>query len=501
MKKPTKRDKHYVDPESKGRNLNRDWNRKTGLLFIALTTICIFLSLAMILRAYHDKPVFPLGESYYSMRMANTILDEGFISKDPLQGTDYAPNPYHYLLSLLLLIFGSYFVLWFVPILLGVASAWLFFKLLSGLGMGWEKAFYALLVLSVSPIFLVAFTGLYLIGWVLFISLLSLVLLLPKNKLAKCLGISCLIILVLSSLMGFIITFLGLLAIHVMLKKNPKALALHAIIPLAALILAHILLRQFPLIVGFGAFDFKDTLSLLGARFGFDLFLLLIFTIGFIVAWSSSKATRLIHLAILFFIIFSFFNYVARAFASLIVAYYCVIAITFLYRRNWSLEIIKTGTMLLVLCSLVFSLANQLNLLVTSQPDESLVKSIIFLEGLEDGIVLSDESYGFLIEFYSGKQAFIDENSFVLGDSYNDKVTDFYALFNSVRITEAKPLLDKHSIRYVLITPSMKEQLWENNERGLWRLMKNSESFSKRYLEDDIEIREYTPPIPEMPPV
>jgi hypothetical protein len=45
----------------------------------------------------------------------------------------------------------------------------------------------------------------------------------------------------------------------------------------------------------------------------------------------------------------------------------------------------------------------------------------------------------------------------------------------------------------------MKEQLWDNNERGLWFLVKNSESFEKRYLEEGIEIREYKPATPVMP--
>lgn len=470
--------------------------KKPGFLLIALMVICIFLSLAIIIRLNHGKPAFSIGESYYSMRMASSLRYDGFMVKDPIQGTDYAPNPYHYLLSLVLLVSNSYDALWFIPIILGMASAWLFFKLLIAMGADWEKAFYALLILSVTPIFIVIFTGLYILGWVIFLSLLSLVFLASKRKMSRWLGILCFLVLILSSLIGFVIAILALLMIYVLLKRKLKGLIMPAAIPLAVFILAHLLLGQFPRIGGFKPFAFKDTLSLLGASFGFDLFLLLIFSIGFVVLWERSKSARLIHLSVLLCVMLSFFNSAARAFTSFILAYYCVVAITFLYHRRWSLDIVKTGTMLLVLCSLVFSLANQVNLLVTAQPDSQLTKSLMFLGGLEPGVVLSDESYGFLVEFYSGNKVLLDENSFISGGDYAQKNNLSKTLFNAARLSDAQPLLDEHDIRYILITPEMKEQLWENNERGLWLLVKNSERFDKRYLEGEIEIREYLPAAP-----
>jgi len=465
-------------------------DRKAGLLLIALMIICVFLSLTLILRAYHGKPIFPTGESYYNMRMANSLVYNGVTTQDPLQETYYAPSPYHFFLSFFLFVFNSYSVLWFIPIFLGLASALLFFRLLTIMGAHKEQAFYALLILAVTPVFIVVFTGLYLLGWLIFLSLLSFALLTSKRKMPRMVGMLCFIILALSSLVGFIIASMVFLMMLILMKRKLNALIAPAIASLAAVII----MRE-----GFGAFDFKETLSLLGANIGFDLFLLLIFFIGFVVLWSRSKSTRLIHLSTLLLVMLSFFNSIARAFASFIIAYYCVVTLTYLYNRKWSLDIIKTGTMLLVLCSLVFSLVNQVNLIVTAQPDALFVKSLMFLDTLEPGRVLTDESYGLLVEFYSDNNVLLDGNSIQFTKDYARRKDDSQTLFNSARLIEAQPLLEEYEIRYVLITPGMKEQLWDNNERGLWFLVKNSESFEKRYLEEGIEIREYKPATPVMP--
>ncbi len=56
---------------------------------------------------------------------------------------------------------------------------------------------------------------------------------------------------------------------------------------------------------------------------GFDIFLLLIFLMGFLFLWHK-KEKRPYHLAILGLVIISFFNTPLRIFASLAITPYCV---------------------------------------------------------------------------------------------------------------------------------------------------------------------------------
>jgi hypothetical protein len=479
-----------TDPRPK--NGSRRAEHKAGNLLIAASIIFLFLSLIIILRLAQAKPVFPQGESYYNLRIAQSLKASAFITKDPLEGTEYYPNPYHYLITALLLIFNSEGALLFLPLILGVASALLFFKLLSLIGVKLGEASYSLLILSATPAYLILFTGLHLEGFILFLSLLVIILLTSQRAFLQILGIICSLILALTSLAGLTLTILVLLVFYLALKKNLKLLILSTIVSIILVVLVSLSLRQLPRVLGFHAFNFKDTLSLLGARVGFDVFLLLIFMIGFIVSWIRADNKRLLHLSVLAIFALSFFNTITRALTSFIIAYYCAVAINYLYKRKWELGIIRTGTLLLVLCSLAFSAANQMNILVSAQPDSSLTEALIFFRGLEQGRALTDEPNGFLVEFYAGKEAWLDDRSFLFAD-YQERQRVANTLFESVRIKDAEPFLNQSGIKYILITPRMKEELWENNDKGLWFLMKNSESFVKRYEKNDIALWEYRP--------
>jgi hypothetical protein len=243
-------------------------------------------------------------------------------------------------------------------------------------------------------------------------------------------------------------------------------------------------------LTGFHGFEFKNILSVLGADIGFDIFIIILFFAGFIILWNKNKEKRLMHLAVMAFIIFSFFNTPARAFSSFIITNYCVVAIIYFFKRKWELDIIRTGTLLLVLCSIIFSLINQVHVLVQAQPDLEMQEALVFLRKLDAGIVLSAENSGFIVEFYSGKQALLDKNSFLKPD-YKETRQDADQLFTIPRLREAEPLIQRYNIRYILITPEMKEELWEGREEGLLLLVKNSESFFRKYDYMGVEIWEY----------
>ena len=464
--------------------------KSSEILITALLLMVFILSLVMFLRIINNNPLFPIGDSYYNLRIAQALQKDPFLSNDQVQGTIYEPNPYHYLLAILFSLFPVTSVAVLLPLLMGVLSAIIFFKILLLLGINRKYAAHSLFVLAVTPVFVTLFTSLSLYGFVAFLSLSALMLALYKKSFQKALSVLLFIILALTSLTGFLITIIILFALFLMLKKNLKALLSPIIIPLAVLVPFALFSNYTLRFLGFHSFAFKNFLSILQASFGFDMFLLVLFLAGFLVIWIKKKEKRLFHLATLIFFIFSLFNIFARIFTSFIITVYCVVAITYFYKRRWDLDVVKTGTLLLVLCSLVFSVTNQITLLVNAQPGQDVLNALLFLKDLDNGVVLTSQENGFLVEFYSEKRVLLDSNTFLMRDYPNIK-RDSDTLFNAARFTDAEPLLNDYDLRYILITPAMKEGLWDNSEQGLWFLMVHSDRFVKKYEQKGTSIWEY----------
>jgi len=464
------------------------------ILLIAALVLIVALASPVVLRMLSGYPPLTTGESYYNLRLAQLVKSDPFITQDPIQQTHYLPNPYHYLLALILAVVSSDALPLFFPLALGLFSSFLFYKILLILGTKRDEAAFALIILAVSPAFIVLFTGLYAAGFMAFLSLLITWLIIKPNK-SKYELLLCILLfflLAISSLAAFIITFLIVLAMCLALKRKLSLVLIPFIPSLAAIIIMAPFLSYNLITFGFHTFEFRNIISVLRADVGFDIFLLMLFAIGFVRLWTTQEYKRLLHLAVLAFIALSFFNAPARVFSTFIIIAYCVSAIVYFYNRKWELEIIRTGTLFLVICSLVFALVNQVNLLVQSQPDREMKTILQGLKELPGGLVLTDEKEGFLVEFYSGKKVFLDANSrFFPG--YNEKQEPAMALFSTVRLREATPIILEHDFRYFLITPAMKAELWEDREQGLWFLMSNSYDFIRYSKSEGIELWAYSP--------
>lgn len=381
----------------------------------------------------------------------------------------------------------------FLPVLLGLIVALLFFRLLLLLGVPDKKALYSTAMLAFSPAFIILFTGLYTLGFSLLLSLCALMLFLKEKKsrsgwLELPASFLCLAIMALTSLPCMAITLLAILVLSLFLKKRPGFF----FISTAILITLVMLLSRSDYLwsgffsLGFHSLDLKDVFSVFGAALGFDIFLLLIFMMGFMFSWPE-KEKRPYHLAALSLVILSFFNTPLRVFASLAITPYCVEAISRLYKRRWELRIIRAGTIILLLCALVFSFVNQVNIQVNSAPDKNIYGALMAMRGNAPGSVLSDESNGFMIEFFSARKAFLDDNS-RFQNNYDSLKRASEELFNASRLNEASPLLDNLRIRYILITPDMKEQFWESREEKLWLLVKHSEKFDNRFDDNGFDV-------------
>jgi hypothetical protein len=463
------------------------------LLFIVILTL-IALSSVMVLRLMNDKPVFPAGESYYNLRMGGSLAEDRGLSSDPLQGQQYSANAFHFLIAGLLSISSADNVAIFLPIILGVLSSILFFVLLTRLGFSDRNAVFSMLILLFTPAFIVIFSSLQTLGFAIFLSLLAMVLIVDdKHRWLMIPGILCLGVLALTSLAAFAITLALTVTLAYLENSSPKRIALLIAGPSALFLALGIAIGWRTMsfsALGFHTLDLKNSLSILGATLGLDIFLVFLFLTGFIVIWSKHPENRLTHLLSLLLAALSFVNSPALAFSSIIMAVYCVVAINYFVHRKWELEVIRTGTMLLIICALVFSSVSQISALVNSQPDRSLRDAFLSIRSDDQTIVYTDQRYGFIAEFYSMKRSLLDDNSYARSD--NAELTSAYsALFNSSRIKDAEPVLKQYNISFIVISPQMKEELLEGREERILFVVRHSDSFVKRFDENGVEVWEY----------
>ena len=205
---------------------DKEGSKQIKYLAGALLLIIIVLAGIMLLRLGRDKPLLPSGESYYNLRMAQALEPDSLLIIDPIQGTPYEPQPYHYLLAFLLKFMPVQTLSFILPLIIGIASALLFFRLLLSLGIKYKIASYALVILAVTPGFVVLFTGLYVTAFIIFLSLLISYILFSckKNYYLLSLCVLLFLLLGLTSLTGLTIASLGFFFMCLVLKKKFRLL-------------------------------------------------------------------------------------------------------------------------------------------------------------------------------------------------------------------------------------------------------------------------------------
>ncbi len=464
-------------------------------LILSLLFIFLILGSVLVTRYVQEKPVFVAGESYYNLRIAEELSEDPFYNKDLVQGVDYYKEPYQITLATLLNIGLSPIM---ITLIFGVLFGIFFYLLLIQLGFAHKNGEFATMLLGVTPAFIVLFTSLSKLGFVLLLSVLAANFFFAKNywaypwkisgKLSFISSMIVLSIIAITSFFAFIITVIMLIILTLYSSKGIKTLAL-AVSPAMLIVFSMILFNNYlPHLRD--SFDFqilslKESFSVLGSSLGLELFMLLFFFIGLGILWSHFRQTRLYHLLALMIIGASLFSPTLRAYASLIIIAYCVVALKHLYYRKWELEVIQSGTMLLLVCALIFSALSQITLLINSEPSIESLSALDELKTYPEGVVFSQRELLSSVQYFSGKKTLLSEKY------EREELTEYLSILGSSRLTEAKLLIEKNNIKYFLITPQMKDEFWENKEVELVFLLHNSGSFQKRYDWQGYEIWEY----------
>ncbi|MFH1505951.1 MAG: hypothetical protein ABIE94_03085 [archaeon] len=465
---------------------------KKLVIWLFIIAAIVLLSPLMV-RMSDDNPFVAGGETYYNLRMAEEIQENGILEKDVMQSRDYSFNLLHYVLAGM----GSFIDLGLLakilPIILGMLFFWLGYKLLQQFALKNQELFLAMLFVIFTPTFFLVFTTLTTFSFVLVLNLLGLYLLRSRNVYLQFLSILVFALIPMFDFFAFILTFMLLLVYILVYKKK------------AGMIISAFVLSLVFIWIGLSTLSYKITyfnfitdsfalrffLTDFGAAIGYSFFMFLLALIGFSFAWKK-KQSVLVGLISVALFIFSFFNASMRIYLSFVMVLVATYSFDNLINREWSLKFLKRITLLLIICSLIFSAVSFMNRQYEEDPNQEIVDSLQALRGsMQKGTVLTHQSNGFYVEYFSEMPVVLDGLS-SQQPGYIQLYTGTQELFATRDLDTAEAHLQRFKIRYILIDDAMKKGLvWRRPQEGLLFLIENSEKFIKVYSENGIEIYKY----------
>jgi hypothetical protein len=455
-------------------------------ILLTLIVIALVLFSPILARWALDEKTYPSQETYYNLRMVDQFKENGVRDVDVLQNKAYNFNLFHYIFSKLNInvqSMANYF-----PALFGILTLFLIYILLKTLNLGQNDIFFAMIILATTPIFLYDFTTFTPEILVFPLLILALILFLRGNYLSS-------IILGLTAFFNIFYTLMGLILIlgwHFFKKKNNYLLYANIGIIICASIVGifvfkiNYLTSFIPSILGINAFLIE-----FGAVKGYALITVILAIIGLFSWWKTESSKIIILISVCLLILFSVFFIDSRLPIALIIAVFAGFSISYLVNREWEIHMLKGVTLLLIICILIFSAVLTINFQIKNITEEKVV-AMSYLSSAEPGdLILSVERNGFIIEYESGRSAYLDGNSFKFSDyqARKDLVDKIYYARN---LNDLELSLKKEKITHILIDSEMKAgEIWDGRSEGLLFFLENSDKFIKIFYDDDVQIYRY----------
>ncbi len=468
------------------KNLEKIIEKKT---FLAILGFSILIFILPQLRIF-SNPLLLDSDSYYHVRIAKGINENTIEDKDHLsyQGSDYHLNLSDFILSNMIYIelFAR-----IIPIIFGIATAFLAYKLMEILKFNRKLIFLAVAILISSPVFIYIFSTFNYYFIPVFLNFLLLYFLLSKKYF---LTIPILLLIPFFNLMLLPVTLFILLAYHIP-KKNKMQLTISSLSLFFSSFAYYFFVIQpkdFFHIELITNPSLSNLVSDFGSYYGMSIFTLMLASIGFFIFWNK-KENHFYFLAILmFFLIPSFYFPFLNIFLNFLLAYLAALAFLSLQERQWEQSIIKSATTILIICGLLFSTISFITQFVENEPTKGQAESLIWLhENNSPGVVFSHYSNGHIITYFS-KMPSVADAMFTNSKDLRERLNDSETIFHSRSFDKTKFFLDKYNITYIWIDSNMKSgQVWTMEDEGLLFLLRNDDNFIRIYSKSDIEIWEY----------
>jgi hypothetical protein len=394
-------------------------------------------------------------------------------------------TPKFFLYNFILEIFNSEFLLRIVPTIFGIINVILLYYILQKFVKKKLQLFLTISVYVFSPVFIYIHTTINNLFLPVFFFLIALLFLLNHKYFLSLIGL--LISVVLNQL--FILPVLILLLVT--FEKNKSD---NSFIPILSILLSTYLVvsLSFPepnISIHQGLLNL---VSDLGSNIGLGLFSIVISLFGLIISWQKKNNNVIIYVSLFSFLFAFLTENLFIVFINFIMAYYAGLAIYTMIKSKWDSELLKTYVIILVFCGLIFSTGSYIKRISDSGPFSNEIESLIWLKDNNDGsMVLSDYQYGFMIQKFTNLNTYTDLTYYKYSTN-KEKISKTNKLYNYAQIKDVAPFLKKENIKYIWINEEMKKNIWNNKEKGLLLVLKNSPSIKKIYDYQGIEIYEFT---------
>lgn len=448
-------------------------------IYFALAIVILLLLLSPLLfKAGFSNKVFTSQETYLTLIEINKVDQDLPVHKQIVQH-----NPFHVILSFIP--FGDVNLAIFIPLITGLLSFVLVFFILRKINLSNNEITLSMILFVLTPVFIHKFTTLNPDNFA-FPLILLIVLLYLKNSFFA-------IILVI--LLSFVNSFLGVLVLlalvaHLIVKSSKKKLTVSLLISSFSSLIVFLLLNKEAFLVTKGLV-LDDVLIELGSVTGYSIPLIILGIIGLINWWEKGIDKTLIasSLFVIFFI--SIFFPEMRLITAFIISVFAGMGINYLISMDWELKEIKQVSLLLIFCIILFSAILTMNTHLTQITPREVDAAKFLYSADSQGKVLSTEDKGFMINYLSGKEVFLDGRSFTYED-YEEKSSVVEQIFYARKLSELEDFLVNNSITYLFIHENMKNgEVWSRREEGLLFFLIHSDLFIKLFDNQEVQIYKY----------
>lgn len=444
-------------------------NENTKILLILLLAGALILS-PYAFRIFQGNPYMINSEAYYNIRVAG---------EDTLQDRTM---PFS-----ILDLFDQNNVLFnkILPLLAGILCVGLSIMIMKRHNISEKNTTAITLILISSPIFLYTFLDLKYFSFSIILSLLTIYLISSKRNILSAIP---LVLIPFFDFYSSLIAIVLVLLYILLTAKNYKNYRIIIILGAASFIAA-LLLNNY---MGYSVFrlpiEKTRLITDIGAEVGFSFSSMILTLIGMILLWEKGLKNLLVYMLIIAMFSLSVFNTTLKAYVNFILVVYAGFAFVYLTRRKWSIQIIKKVTLLLIICSIMFTTILYATRLSEMEPTPEYVDAMKFIkdQSFEDETVLSSIENGYMISYYSERSVFIDEKTNI----YEPKRIAIYNnLTTSRNLEKTESILKEYSIRYIFIDEPFRQKL--EADEGLLFIIENSQKFKDIYKNEDIEIWMY----------
>ena len=475
--------------------------KKRNLFVFAVILLFLILTIPNFARFYTSNDSLIGSEPYYHFRAAKALLKEGSLNlfnppKDvpdiSYSPRDYFFNPYHYLLVYTSRLTSLHTASRIVPFVFGILALLVFNLILKRFVDEEYKRHIILILLIINPSFIYTFTVSNPHSAAIVMTLLGFYLFLRNDRFSLALSIVCFAVVSLFSLMNTLLAILVLLAYTLTERRKTNRFML-VVLLLALFSFARKAAFYYNYTYMPDTNVFGNLFSDLGGVIGFGIFSIILAVYGVVSNWKSkSSFIYFFVLSVLLIISLLFIGNIANMYIMFLVAVSAGLGFVRLYELKWNVQTVKNLTMLILVCGLLFSTVSYVTRLSSLPPDSAAIESLDWLgaNAFKDDFVLSHYDNGYLISTVARNPVLTDS---LLASDYDQnfmyKVQD--SMFYSRNLKQTKKLFEGYKVKYVYVTPEMKEGLvWSKPNEGLLFLFTSKSTFEKVYDKDGYEIWE-----------